>query len=57
VHSGASGARNVDALFLMLGWDRYKYDKKRTGSRYAELVFWRSFRFVGHLVDSDASGT
>jgi hypothetical protein len=57
VQSGASGARNVDALFLMLGWDRYKYDKKRTGSRYAELVFWRSFRFVGHLVDSDASGT
>jgi hypothetical protein len=28
VHSGASEERNRDALFFMLGWDQYGYDKK-----------------------------
>jgi hypothetical protein len=23
VHCGASGTQNVDALFFMIGWDRY----------------------------------
>jgi hypothetical protein len=35
VHSGASGARNGGALFLMLGWDQYRFDKKRDGIHYA----------------------
>jgi hypothetical protein len=28
VHSGASGARNVNARFFILGWDGYGFDKK-----------------------------
>jgi hypothetical protein len=38
VHSGASGARNVIALFFMLWWDRYRFDKNHAGPRYTELV-------------------
>jgi hypothetical protein len=30
--------------FFMLGWDWYEYDKKRTGARYAELVFLHPVR-------------
>jgi hypothetical protein len=26
------------ALFFMLEWDRYGFEKKRAGTRYAELV-------------------
>jgi hypothetical protein len=39
VHSGVFEAQNGDALFFMLGWDRYGFDKKHTGTRYAKLVF------------------
>jgi hypothetical protein len=39
VNSSASGAQNIDALFLMLGWDRYKFHKKDAETRYVELVF------------------
>jgi hypothetical protein len=28
VHSGASMARNIEALFFMLGWDQYRFHKK-----------------------------
>jgi hypothetical protein len=56
VHSSASRARNVIALFFMLGWDRYRFNKKRSGAHYAELVFSRLVGCAGRIVYSGASG-
>jgi hypothetical protein len=39
VHSGASGMRNIDELFFMLGWPWCSFHQKRDGTRYSELVF------------------
>jgi hypothetical protein len=39
VHSRESWARNVDTLFFVLRWARCDLHNKRTGTRYAELVF------------------
>jgi hypothetical protein len=39
VHSGASGARNIDTLFFMLVCDLYGFHKKRVGTCYAKLLF------------------
>jgi hypothetical protein len=54
--SGGFGAQNVDTLFFMLGWDRYRFNKKRDGTHYAELVFFNSIGFVGHITHSGAFG-
>jgi hypothetical protein len=39
MHSTASWEQNVDALFFMLGWDRYRYDKSASGHVALNLCF------------------
>jgi hypothetical protein len=39
VHSVASGARNIDVLFFIIGRAWCGFYKKHTGTRYSELVF------------------
>jgi hypothetical protein len=53
VHSGALGARNVDAL--MLGWAQCSFHKKHASARYAQLVFSHPVGSVGHVVHSGVS--
>jgi crotonobetainyl-CoA:carnitine CoA-transferase CaiB-like acyl-CoA transferase len=56
MHSGVSGARNIDVLFFMLRLDRFGFHKKHVGTRYDEHVFLHPVGFAGHIVDSRASG-
>jgi hypothetical protein len=39
----------------MIGWDRYRFHRKRDGTRYAELVCLHPVGSVGHVVRSGAS--
>jgi hypothetical protein len=56
VHSGVSGVQNVGALFFMLRWDRYGFDKKRIGTHYVELLFLHPVGSACHVVHSGACG-
>jgi hypothetical protein len=38
-HFGASRARNIDALFFILGWDRYRFHKKAMGHVTPNMCF------------------
>jgi hypothetical protein len=48
-------ARNIDALFFMLGWDRYGFDRMHTRTRYTKLVFSHPVGSAVHVVHSGAS--
>jgi hypothetical protein len=39
VHSGASGVRNIHALFFMLGWDQYRLHESALGQVMPNLCF------------------
>jgi hypothetical protein len=55
-HPGASGARNVIALFFILWWDRYGFDKKHTRTRYVKYVFLHPVGSAGYVVHSGRFG-
>jgi hypothetical protein len=56
VHFGAYQVRNIDALFFILGWDRYGFHKNNVETRYAECVFLYLVGPTGHVVCFGASG-
>jgi hypothetical protein len=41
---------------FILGWDRYEFDKKRAGTRYAKLVSLHPVGSTGHVVHSSSFG-
>jgi hypothetical protein len=49
--------RNVDELFFMFRWDRYGFNKNRTGTCYAEHVFLHRLGSVCHIMHSVEFGT
>jgi hypothetical protein len=55
VHSGASGERNMIALFFILKWDWYGFGKKHVGTQYVKVMFFHPVGSVAHEVHSGAS--
>jgi hypothetical protein len=51
-----SEARNTEALFLLLEWNQYGFNKKGARTCYAEHVFLHPVLFAGHVVHSGAYG-
>jgi hypothetical protein len=56
LHSSVFGVQDVDSLFFMIGWDRYGFAKKRTETRYTEVMFLHSMGSPCHVVHSTAFG-
>jgi hypothetical protein len=57
MHSGASGAQNVDATFFTLQSARCDFNKKLARTHYVEIVFLHLVGSTGHIIHSRASGT
>jgi hypothetical protein len=51
-----SGPQNGDAIFFLLRWDQYRFNKKCARTCYTELVFSHPVGYVGHIVHSGAPG-
>jgi hypothetical protein len=47
--------QNVIALFFMLGWDWYGFDKKCARTCYVKLAFLHPMGSTGHIVHSGES--
>jgi hypothetical protein len=50
------GNETLVHTFSCVGWDRFRFNKKRASTRYAELVFLHPVRSAGHIVHSGAPG-
>jgi hypothetical protein len=45
-----SSTQNTDTLFFTLGWDQYRFDKKRVRTCYAKLAFLHLVGVAGQVV-------
>jgi hypothetical protein len=55
VHYNATGARNIEALFFIPGWDQYRFHKIALENVMIKLVFFYLVGYVGHVVHFVAS--